>query len=85
VAYSVVLSPAAERQLNKLPRQVQDRLLPHLLLLEGDPRPTGCKSLSPPLHGYRIRVGDYRIVYTVDDTAAVVTVAKIARRDKAYS
>jgi mRNA interferase RelE/StbE len=84
VEYSVELSPAAERDLDRLPKAVQDRLLPRLLALGTDPRPNGCKKLSPPLEGYRIRVGDYRIVYSVHADAAIVLIAKIAKRDKVY-
>ena len=82
--YTVVISESAERTLDRLPRLVQDRLAPHILSLEQQPRPHDCRKLSPPLDGYRLRVGDYRIVYSVDDASRTVTVVRIARRDKAY-
>lgn len=82
--YRIGMAPAARRQWNKLPRAAQDRIAPHILALESDPRPSGCRKLSEPLQGYRIRIGDYRVIYTVDDPARVVTVHKVAPRDTVY-
>jgi mRNA interferase RelE/StbE len=60
---------------------MQERLEPHILAIEGDPRPHGCRKLSAPLEGYRIWGGDYRVVYQVDDAARIVFIHKIAPRD----
>ncbi|HOC31251.1 MAG: type II toxin-antitoxin system RelE/ParE family toxin [Armatimonadetes bacterium] len=85
MTYAVILAPAAQRTLSKLPKDVQRRLWPQLRELAVIPRLIDCKKLSPPLSGYRIRVGDYRIIYDVDDGAGVVTITKVAKRESAYS
>jgi mRNA interferase RelE/StbE len=84
MAYRVDLTPAAERNLDRLPRDVQERVVPALMALENEPRPRDCKKLKPPLDGYRIRIGDYRVLYVVDDSAHLVAITKIAARDRAY-
>lgn len=83
--YGVALRPRAARSLRKLPRDVQARLLPALRGLADDPRPAGAKTLQGEPRGtLRIRVGDYRIIYNVDDTDGEVLVLDVAHRSKAY-
>lgn len=85
MTYRIETSPKATREWRKLRPSVQDRLSPRILALEEDPRPPDCKKLSPPLSGYRILVGDYRVIYNVDDDEGVVTITKVAKRESAYS
>jgi mRNA interferase RelE/StbE len=83
--YSVELTPAAARQLRKLDRQVQVRMYAHLKGLQDDPRPPGVIQLrgtSETLH--RIREGDYRIIYIIEDDLLLVLVVRIAHRSEAY-
>jgi mRNA interferase RelE/StbE len=54
-----------------------------MLQLENEPRPTGCINLKDK-NGYRIRIGNYRILYEIDDLGKVVSVFKIAHRKEAY-
>jgi mRNA interferase RelE/StbE len=70
VSYTVVFKPSAEKEFEKLPPQIQDRVAAALSELETKPRPSGCKKLKAR-EGYRIRVGDYRIVYFIDDVQAL--------------
>jgi mRNA interferase RelE/StbE len=79
VPYTVVLKRSAERELDALPRGIRDRLVQHLLTLEQEPRPRGSRKLQG-LSGRRLRVGDYRILYEVDDTEAKVTVLAVGHR-----
>ena len=81
--YRVELAPAATRQLRKLPPGVAARLRGPILALGLDPRPPA----STPLVGTgwrRLRIGDLRLVYTIDDEARLVVVLRVARRDEAY-
>jgi mRNA interferase RelE/StbE len=79
VAYQVLIKQSAERELDVLPAKMRDRVANRLLALEKNPRPVGVKKL----HGqerYRLRVGDYRILFTLDDTNRTVTIYTIGHR-----
>jgi mRNA interferase RelE/StbE len=84
VAYTVILTPQAERDLRGLDPQIGRRILPHLRALAENPRPPGCKFLKGSASGYRIRVGDWRVLYVVIDETRSVTVTNILHRSKAY-
>ena len=84
MAYSVSLAPAAVRQFRKLPILIQQRLKPHIDSLAVVQRPAGTKKLEGEPNLYRIRVGDYRILYYVWDTEQEVLVVKIAHRREVY-
>ena len=60
------------------------RIMPRLERLATAPRPPGCKNLKGGDKEWRIRVGDYRIVYEIDDTARIVDVTRIAHRREVY-
>lgn len=81
--YEVVISPAASRQLRKLPQPVAEKIEAQLLLLENNPRPAGCKKLSG-FEAWRIRIGNYRVIYEIQDTILVVTVIAIGDRKEIY-
>ncbi len=84
MAYTVDIGPAAARELRKLPRPAQDKIRLAIRALAQEPRPSGVVKLEgrPPL--YRIRVGDYRVLYAVEDAALRVLVVKVADRKAAY-
>ena len=82
--YQVVLRPAANNALGKLPRDVQPRVIAKAQSLAGNPRPHGVKKLQGQLSLYRVAVGNYRIVYAIDDAHRVVTVTIIADRKESY-
>jgi mRNA interferase RelE/StbE len=74
------LAASAEKELQGLPSKVVARIIPRLEGLAVSPRPHGCKKLKNGDQEWRIRVGDYRIVYEIDDTAKTVDVTRIAHR-----
>jgi mRNA interferase RelE/StbE len=82
--YSVSLAPAAARQMRALPQQIQARLFPAIADLANDPRPLGSRKLTGEADLYRIRVGNYCIVYAIDDDAMTVTVVKVGDRKDVY-
>lgn len=84
MAYEVSLSHKAARQFSKLTRDVQRRICPKIDGLSDDPRPAGCEKLEGSSGAYRIRVGDYRIVYSIDDSKEAVLVTRIAHRRDVY-
>jgi len=84
VAYSVSLAPTADRQFRKLTVLIQQRIKPHIDALASDPRPSRVIKMEGESDLYRIRVGDYRIVYYIWDREGEVLVVKIAHRREVY-
>jgi len=83
VAYSLAVRPRARRQLRALPDEMRTRVASEIDALSTDPRPYGAEKLSGTLL-WRIRIGDYRVVYAVDDAERVVTVVRIGHRREVY-
>ena len=81
--YEVRILQAAEREMDKLPSTVHSRISRRLLSLEDNPRPRGAKKLSGR-DEYRLRIGDYRVLYTVDDKDSAVTVFAVGHRREVY-
>jgi mRNA interferase RelE/StbE len=84
MAYSILLSPPAERQLKSFAPAIQKRLIKRFKTLRENPRPQGVKKLAGEDDLYRIREGDYRIIYTIRDKELIVLVVKIGDRKDAY-
>lgn len=78
--YDVILSPKAEKQFEELANPLQRRITEALEGLESNPRPHGVKKLAGAENLWRIRVGDYRVVYTIEDKRLIVLVVKIGHR-----
>jgi mRNA interferase RelE/StbE len=81
----VILSTAAQRDLRRLSPEVGRRVLAALYGLRDNPRPPGClllRNCEPPT--WRIRVGDWRILYEIDDPAGLVEIRNVYHRSKAY-
>ena len=82
--YRLALTSSAEKELNKLPNPLIARIAPRLENLAVNPRPPGCRKLRGGDKEWRIRVGDYRVVYTIDDTLLLVEVTRIRHRSEVY-
>jgi mRNA interferase RelE/StbE len=82
--WNVVLTRQAEKAIRRLPLSILHRVDHILQTLEENPVPSGSKKLSGHSDLYRIRVGDWRIVYILDRTNKMVLVVKIAPRGEAY-
>ena len=83
-AYRIEFSPKADRQFKKLPRAIQLRLGPKIDSLAENPRPVGVKKLQGKDDFYRIRAGDYRIIYKIQDEILTVLVLTIGHRAAVY-
>ncbi len=81
--YSVYTTSRADRQLERLDSEVHDRVLAVILALGDEPHPVGSSKLKGR-DGYRIRVGDYRALYLVDEEVHEVTVYRVAHRREVY-
>ena len=81
--YRVEIGKSAEREFRALPLQAKARVTSALLHLADTPRPPGARKLTQG-PGWRLRVGDYRILYTIDDGAYTVTVLAVGHRREVY-
>lgn len=82
--YSVVFKTSADKALKKLPEKIQRRIALAASELADDPLPAGCVKLAGEDYLWRIRVGDYRIVYTIEDKKLIVLVVRVAHRKDVY-
>lgn len=82
--HRIEFSSRAAREFRKLAPDIQRRLDPAILALAQNPRPPGCVKLSGEESLWRIRVGDYRIVYQIQDAALLVLVVKVGHRREVY-
>lgn len=83
MAFEVVIKRSAEKELGALPPPTRDRIAKRLLTLEENPRPPGVRKLQAH-KGYRLRVGDYRVLYTIDDGTQLVTIYAVGHRREVY-
>lgn len=81
--YRIELRPAAVRALRRLDPPVRRRLQGAIALLAQDPRPPAARAL-PGRPGLRVRVGDYRIIYTVSDDVLLIVVVALGHRREVY-
>jgi mRNA interferase RelE/StbE len=84
VAYTVELKPAAVRDLKAIPERERKRIKSRVDALAENPRPHGAKALQGGEGYLRIRVGDYRIIYTVLDRLLLVVVIRVGNRRDVY-
>ena len=83
--YRLVIKTSAVKELEKIePKTLRRRLVAAIQGLAADPRPPGCEKLAGAIEAYRVRQGDYRAVYTIDDRARVVLVVKVGHRREVY-
>ncbi len=83
MTYQVILQRPAEKELNALEVSVHKRIVMRLLALEENPRPSGVKKLQGQ-ESYRLRVGDYRVLYTIDDKTKKVFAMAVGHRREVY-
>jgi mRNA interferase RelE/StbE len=84
VKYRVEIETGARRALRGLPEALRRRIDPVIRSLADNPRPMGCRSLAGYSDTYRLRVGDFRIIYRIRDEVLVVLVIRIGHRGEVY-
>ncbi len=82
--YEVVVERRAERDLNRLPRDLFDRVIRAVKSLADNPRPQGSSKLTGSENDWRLRIGDYRVLYEIDDPSQAVRVMRVRHRREAY-
>jgi mRNA interferase RelE/StbE len=84
MSHQIIIPKPVQKQLDELPVSMQDRILEKILSLAENPRPSGTKKLKGYENEYRVRVGDYRVRYEVDDRQATVVILNCKHRKDAY-
>lgn len=84
MSYRVVIPKPVKKQLDQLPQTVFQRMLPRLWGLQEEPRPQGCVKLQGGEDEYRIRIGDYRIRYAIDDAEQTIILLHVLHRKDVY-
>jgi mRNA interferase RelE/StbE len=82
--YQIEFTKSAIKQLNKLPKNIKERIDARILDLATEPRPNGVKKLKGDENSYRIRVGDYRLIYEIYDDILLISVVRVGHRSKIY-
>jgi mRNA interferase RelE/StbE len=82
--YVVEFRRSAEKDLRRLDPVIQRRVLRAVDSLTDNPRPGGCRKLQGSDNAFRIRAGDYRVVYTVDDSVLIVAIERVRHRGEVY-
>jgi mRNA interferase RelE/StbE len=82
--YQVRIAPRARREIGHLPQQIQARIIARLEALADNPRPSGVVQMAGVERLYRLRVGDYRAIYSVEDNELFVLVVKVGHRRDVY-
>jgi mRNA interferase RelE/StbE len=83
--YRIEFARSARKELQAIPLSIAKRILSRIELLTSKPRPTGCKKLLGHTNLWRIRVGEYRVIYSIDDNNYVIDVSVIRHRSEAYN
>jgi mRNA interferase RelE/StbE len=84
LSYTIEFTTAAARQIRKLPRNVRTRVLDAVETLSVEPRPQGARKLVGEDIAWRLRTGDYRIIYEIVDDTLTVTIVRAAHRREVY-
>jgi len=82
--YSLEFTASASREFHDLDRQFQRRIAEKITALCDDPFPSGSKKLKGQADHFRIRVGDYRVIYRIDGKRIVIVIVRIGHRKDVY-
>jgi len=83
MSYRVEITKKAEKQIGRMDKRTAQRIADMIVSLVDDPRPVGCKKLVGD-DRWRVRLGDYRILYLIEDDVLIVTVVEVAHRREVY-
>lgn len=81
--YKIFILPQAQKDLDNLQTKIFNQIKNKILLLPQNPRPLGCLKLTAE-EGYRLKTGDYRILYRIDDKQKIIFIYRIKHRKESY-
>jgi mRNA interferase RelE/StbE len=82
--YEIYVEKAAENDLKRLPATIFHRIISQIRALAENPRPLGCRKLTGSKNDWRIRIGDYRVLYEIDEKAKAARVMRVRHRREVY-
>jgi len=82
--YSLAIKPSVLKDLHPIPKELRGKIAVSILDLSRDPRPAGSTKLSGSSAGYRVRVGDYRVLYEISEPERVIRVMAVGHRRDVY-
>jgi mRNA interferase RelE/StbE len=82
--YEIIIARSARKELESLDEKSLNRIFPKIESLSGNPRPSGCKKLVGSKFLWRIRVGDYRVIYAIHDDRNIVDIIAVRHRKDIY-
>ena len=82
--YSITFARSARKELESLSAPLVQRIFPKIEALAKGPRPKGCRKLRGEKNLWRIRVGDYRVIYAINDDKKVIDIVTVRHRSAAY-
>jgi len=82
--YSIAFARSARKELERLPNREINRIFPKIEALAKEPRPIGCRKLVGETNLWRLRVGQYRVIYSIDDKDQIIDVIAVRHRSDAY-
>jgi mRNA interferase RelE/StbE len=82
--YSISFARSARKELESLNASLIRRIFPKIEILAKEPRPKGCRKLRGELNLWRIRIGEYRVIYAIDDRQKEVDIVAVRHRSAAY-
>jgi len=82
--YKITFARSASKELNDLPANLIRRIVARIDALAKEPRPSGCRKIKGETDLWRVRIGDYRVVYSVDDQTRAVDIVRVRHRSRAY-
>lgn len=84
MAYQVLIERKAEKDLKKLPKEIQGKIIETILNLKNNSRPFSVRKISDSNNYYRLRVSDYRIIYEINDDKKKINIFRIRHRKEVY-
>lgn len=84
MAYSIKISKSVQKQIDDLPNAIKGRILEKIKALETEPRPSGIVKLKNSEQEYRLRIGDYRVRYEIDDAKQTILILQCKHRREVY-
>lgn len=84
MSYRIIIPKSVEKQLNNLPKKQRQKIIEAIKFLGVVPRPDGVKKLKGYDQTYRIRIGDYRVIYKIEDDQMIILVLSAIHRKDAY-
>lgn len=84
IEYKILWKKSAVKEFNKLPKQQSSRIYDAISDLSNNPRPENSKNMITLSKHYRLRIGDYRVIYSIEDKILIIEIIRIAHRKDVY-